>query len=262
VKFVLRKISAADIAGGNNPVGGWLLCDFHIHTNISDGSLSLRDVVNLYGEHGFDVISVTDHILDRYTLEERIKNKEPINAVKEEDFKDYLKMLWNESKRAWEEYRMLLIPGAEITNDFNKYHILAIDIKEYVDPTLPVEEVVKELKEQNAVVIAAHPDRKKTDKKHDSWYLWKNQEKFKELFDAWEVANRDDLFNSIGVKKYNYIANSDFHEPQHLYSWKTLIRAEKNVEAIKEAIRKNENIAIYLMRKTVKCKWNSHLSSG
>jgi len=234
---------------GNNSLEGWLLCDFHIHTNISDGSLSLRDVVNLYGEHGFDVISVTDHILDRYTLEERIKNKEPINAVKEEDFKDYLKMLWNESKRAWEEYRMLLIPGTEITNDFKKYHILAIDIKEYVDPTLPVEEIVKELKEQNAVVIAAHPDRKKTDKKHDSWYLWKNQEKFRKLFDAWEVANRDDLFNSIGVKKYNYIANSDFHEPQHLYSWKTLIRAEKNVEAIKEAIRKNENVAIYLIRK-------------
>ncbi|RLG11687.1 phosphotransferase, partial [Candidatus Pacearchaeota archaeon] len=85
--------------------------------------------------------------------------------------------------------------------------------------------------------------------------LWKNQERFRDLFDAWEVANRDDLFNSIGVKKYNYIANSDFHEPRHLYSWKTLIRAEeKNVEAIKEAIRKNENVAIYLMRKTVKWK--------
>ncbi len=113
-----------------------------------------------------------------------------------------------------------------------------------------MEEIIKEVKEQNAIVIAAHPDRKKEDKEHLSWYLWENQEKFKEMFDAWEVANRDDLFNSIGVKKYNYIANSDFHEPWHLYSWKTLIKAEKNIEAIKDAIRKNENVAIYLMRKT------------
>ncbi len=226
----------------------WLLCDFHIHTNMSDGVLSLEDVVNLYGEHGFDVISITDHILDRYTIEERIRNKTPIRAIKKEDFKDYLKILWNESKRAWQKYKMLLIPGVEITNEFNKYHIIALDIKEYVDPTLPVEEIVQKLKEQNAVAIAAHPDRKKTDKEHGSWYLWKNQERFKDLFDAWEVANRDDLFNSIGLRKYNYIANSDFHEPCHLYSWKTLIRSEKNTEAIKDAIRTNKNIAIYLMR--------------
>ncbi|WP_211247082.1 PHP domain-containing protein [Methermicoccus shengliensis] len=226
----------------------WLLCDFHIHTSLSDGKIPLREVVDLYGEHGFDAISITDHILDRYTLEERIKNGEPINVIKEEDFKDYLKLLWDEAKRAWEKYNMLLIPGVEVTNNHDFYHILVIDVKEYIDPTLPVEEIVKRAKEQNALVIAAHPDKKKQDQVHHSWHLWKNQEKFRDLFDAWEVANRDDLFNSIGVKKYNYIANSDFHEPRHIYSWKTLIKAEKNTEALKEAIRNNEYVAIYLMR--------------
>ena len=58
-----------------NLSGDWLLCDFHIHTNISDGLLPLKDVIDLYGKHGFDVISITDHILDKYTLEKRIKNK-------------------------------------------------------------------------------------------------------------------------------------------------------------------------------------------
>jgi len=228
----------------------WLLCDFHIHTCFSDGKLSLEEVVDLFGKHSFDVISITDHILDRFTLEERKKKKEPINAIRKENFKDYLKTLWKEAKRAWKEYNMLLIPGVEITNNYRLYHILAIDIKEYIDPTLSVEEIIKEAKEQNALVIAAHPDRKKEDKEYLSWYLWENKEKFREMFDAWEVANRDDLFNSIGLKKYNYIANSDFHELWHLYSWKTLIKAEKNVEAIKEAIRKNENVSIYLMRKS------------
>jgi hypothetical protein len=39
------------------------------------------------------------------------------------------------------------------------------------------------------------------------------------MFDAWEVANRDDLFNVVGLKKFNYIANSDFHSPRHLRVW-------------------------------------------
>ena len=42
----------------------FLLCDFHVHTQWSDGRLSLREVVDLYGRTGrFDVIAITDHIL-------------------------------------------------------------------------------------------------------------------------------------------------------------------------------------------------------
>lgn len=227
----------------------WLLCDFHIHTNMSDGKLPLKKVVDLYGKHNVDVISITDHILDRYTISKRLENNESINTIKEKYFHDYLKILWKEQQRAWKEYEMLLIPGAEITNDKDRYHILAIDIKEYIDPSLSVEEIIEHIKEQNAVSIAAHPDRKKEDEEYTSWYLWVKHEKFRDIFDAWEVANRDDLYNLIGVKKYNYIANSDFHEHWHLYSWKTLIKAEKNIEAIKEAIRSNKDIALYLMRK-------------
>ncbi|HIQ49704.1 MAG TPA: phosphotransferase [Nanoarchaeota archaeon] len=230
----------------------WLVCDFHIHTTFSDGKLPLREVVDLYGQHGVDVIAITDHVLDKYTLKERKEKGQPINAIEEDNFKEYLKHLWKEQKRAWEKYKMLLIPGIEITNNHKLYHILGIDVKDYVDPTLTVEEIVKELKDQNALAIAAHPDKKKTDEEHLSWYLWKNQEKYRDLFDAWEVANRDDLFNSIGVKKYNYVANSDFHEKEHIYSWKTLVKCEKNIEAIKEAIIKNEDVAIYLMRKKYK----------
>jgi histidinol phosphatase-like PHP family hydrolase len=41
----------------------FLLCDFRVHTRWSDGRLSLRDVVDLYGRTGrFDVIAITDHM--------------------------------------------------------------------------------------------------------------------------------------------------------------------------------------------------------
>src|SRR5674476_773527 len=39
-----------------------LLCDFHIHTTWSDGSVDLPEVVDIYGQAGFDVISITDHV--------------------------------------------------------------------------------------------------------------------------------------------------------------------------------------------------------
>jgi processive 1,2-diacylglycerol beta-glucosyltransferase len=41
-----------------------LLCDFHIHTNYSDGKLSVPEIIDFYGEHGFDCICITDHLAD------------------------------------------------------------------------------------------------------------------------------------------------------------------------------------------------------
>jgi predicted metal-dependent phosphoesterase TrpH len=47
----------------------FLLCDFHVHTSWSDGRLSVRDVVDLYGKtRRFDVIAITDHILMKRDL--------------------------------------------------------------------------------------------------------------------------------------------------------------------------------------------------
>jgi predicted metal-dependent phosphoesterase TrpH len=42
----------------------FLLCDFHVHTDWSDGRLTLRDTIDLYGcTERFDVIAIIDHIL-------------------------------------------------------------------------------------------------------------------------------------------------------------------------------------------------------
>lgn len=52
-----------------------------------------------------------------------------------------------------------------------------------------------------------------------------------------------------GTKHFPYVANSDFHKPRHLYSWKTLVRSEKTWPAIKLALRNNVDIALTLFRK-------------
>jgi hypothetical protein len=41
-----------------------LLSDFHIHTRYSDGSVGLTRTVDLFGQAGFDVIAITDHVVN------------------------------------------------------------------------------------------------------------------------------------------------------------------------------------------------------
>jgi hypothetical protein len=65
---------------------------------------------------------------------------------------------------------------------------------------------------------------------------------------AFGSSNRNNIFNDIGLKRLPFVANSDFHKPKHIYSWKTLIHAEKDCEAIKDCIRRNEHVAITLYR--------------
>ena len=50
------------------------------------------------------------------------------------------------------------------------------------------------------------------------------------------------------LKHYPYIANSDFHKPKHLFSWKTLLRCEKQWDAIAAALRENVDVALMLYR--------------
>ncbi len=50
------------------------------------------------------------------------------------------------------------------------------------------------------------------------------------------------------LKHYPYVANSDFHKPKHLYSWKTLLRCEKRWDAIARTLRDNVDVALTLYR--------------
>jgi len=226
----------------------WQLCDFHIHTDWSDGQLSVKEVIDLYGQHGFDIIAITDHIVDDDSLKEYRIWSQPAPAVLPEDFDRYLATLRDMAYYAWEKYELLLIPGMEITNTSWKYHILGLDIQSYIDPYLSVVQILEHLKHQDALSVACHPFVRNHTRCNHSRYLSENIDRFGELFDAWEVANRNDLSNEIGLRGLNYIANSDFHEPSHLSSWKTLLLCEKNIESVKHAIRRNHGVSLYFYR--------------
>jgi predicted metal-dependent phosphoesterase TrpH len=187
-------------------------------------------------------------VYDKHTVKLWVDGGERPCTIAKKDFSDYLHLLWKESKRAWEKYKMLLIPGVEITNNHDLFHLLALDIKEYIDPNQTVEKIINDIHDQEAIAVACHPYNKDSEGEMPFKHLWDNHDKYATMFDAWEVANRDDLFNVVGLKKFNYLAGSDFHETRHVFSWKSLIKAEKNTEAIKEAIQRNKNVALYLLR--------------
>ena len=116
----------------------FLLCDFHVHTRWSDGRLSIREVVDLYGQTGkFDVIAITDHILMKRDL---LEAGRPHRVARPEallsdggSLRRLPRRHRAEAERARREYDMLVLPGAEITqNHFRSSknsHIVALNIK-------------------------------------------------------------------------------------------------------------------------------------
>ena len=129
----------------------FLLCDFHVHTRWSDGQLTVAEVVDLYGQTGkFDVLAITDHILMEKDLIARAGRIATLGqrafGVRKEDFDAYLADVQKQAARAWKQYQMLVIPGAEITQNRisgkgkKNSHIIALDIRQYISADQPADE--------------------------------------------------------------------------------------------------------------------------
>ncbi len=228
-----------------------LLCDFHIHTKFSDGSVEIRRTVDLFGQAGFDVIAITDHVVNGDNAFGKLAHRFKF-TVNKDNFHDYMSSIGYEAERAWNKYGMLVIPGVEISKNYlsvdKSAHILLIDIKEFIPACWDYERIFLEAKKQDALVIACHPHHSSEVTTRDTLYLWNNRDKYAKYIDAWEIANRDDVFNVISLKKYPYVANSDFHRARHLYSWKTLLNCDKKIESVKRCIKNNKGVAITIFR--------------
>jgi predicted metal-dependent phosphoesterase TrpH len=239
----------APAAGANS--ARMLLCDFHIHTNYSDGKLTVPEVIEFYGRRGFDCICITDHLGDPRRLIGKLGRLANF-TLGPEQLDEYFDVLDQEKRRAWRKHRMLVMTGIEFNKDGltkkSSAHLLGIDLKAPINPALDLPETIAEIHAQNGLAVASHPHIMKSEWGKNTLYLWENQETFAPLIDAWEIANRNNIFTPVGLKRLSFLANSDFHKPKHIYSWKTLLRCEKDPEAIKACIRKNEQVAITLYR--------------
>jgi len=230
-----------------------LLCDFHIHTSYSDGKLAVSEVVDFYGRLGFDCICITDHLADPRRLIGKLARLSNM-TVSENQLDEYFDVTERERKRAWRKYQMIVMTGIEFNKDGytqkTSAHLLGVGLKAPIPSALDLPETIAQIHAQGALAIASHPHIMKSEWGKNTLYLWENHEKFAPLIDAWEIANRNNIFDCVGMKRLPFLGNSDFHKPKHIYSWKTLLYCEKNEEAIKECIRRNEHVSITLYRDT------------
>ena len=223
-----------------------LLCDFHVHTTYSDGMLSLPEVVDLFGRSGHDVIAVTDHIVNRDNGLGKIAHAIR-HSLNPETWKSYFEEICREADRAWKTYGMLVIPGAELTrNTINRdtsVHILALGLEEFLSADGDPLDLLREIRARDAVSVACHP-HEMSEFYANTFYLWNRRRIVGGLVDLWEVGCRWDLFPVVSREKLPHIANSDFHRPEHLYAWKTLLRAEKTVPAVLAALKRATGIGV------------------
>lgn len=215
------------------------LGDFHIHSTFSDGRLSIPQLIDFYGERGFGCIAITDHLCEEKTMLGKAAaylNK----TLTRESFPRYLETIRSEGQRAWEQYRMKVIPGVELTKNSLKHHrsahILAVGIDEYIKADLDIDQMIDKIHDAGGLAIAAHPISKGK-LRGGHYHLWDNRDYYSKKFDAWEITDSQSILKEVVKTDLPKIANSDLHKAHQINSWKNVFYCEKHPEAILEAIR-------------------------
>ncbi|MGZ8869254.1 MAG: PHP domain-containing protein, partial [Thermoanaerobaculia bacterium] len=219
-----------------------MLADFHIHTTWSDGKLSIPEVVELFGRSGHDVIAITDHIVNSDSIIGRLTHRWQLTLTPE-TFPAYREEIERAKRRAWDEYRMIVIAGTELTQNAvtrrNSAHVLALGVDDFISANGTVEEMLARARTRSRILVACHPNEM-SDWYANTFYLWNRRAEVSEIIDLWEVACRWDLFPQVSRAKFPYIGNSDFHKPEHLWAWKTLLPCEKSHEAVLQTLKRGE----------------------
>lgn len=242
------------------------LTDFHIHSTFSDGKHSIPEIIDFYGKREFGAIAITDHLCEANTLIGKAAgylNRTLTPAT----YPLYLEILRSETERAWDQYKMLVIPGFELTknsvSNHRSAHILAIGVEEFLRADADPAELARKIIGQGGIAVAAHPvSTRKMEKQ--TFHLWDRREELASLFTAWEVAAGIHLFDEVLKSGLPMLANSDMHSFKQMTSWKTLLHCERSREAVLDAIRKQDvqfvfyNAAVHGVRDE---KWQRLLPS-
>jgi predicted metal-dependent phosphoesterase TrpH len=225
-RIVRRTRNAVSVGTKQNP----LLCELHAHTTWSDGVLSVREVCDLYGRHGFDVLAITDHTLLR----------EHLQAA---DFATYLGEIDAEAERARRLYDLLVLPGLELTHEAAEPeasgHALAVGLRSFVGLGAGLEQALRAARAQGAALVAAHPYSLEDAglAVRATAAFASDPERWAPLVDRFELFNRTTLFSWVAEAGLPVVATGDFHVPEHLATWKTMLPCAKDEEAVVDYLR-------------------------
>jgi PHP family Zn ribbon phosphoesterase len=217
---------------------GWT--DLHIHSDFSDGRLSIPQIVDLYGQRGFSCIAITDHLCE----EKSFLGKAAIytnRSLTRARFDQYLETIHAESERALKQYQMLVIPGFEITKNtlhwHRSAHLLALGVERWISADEPIISILNQIKAAGGLSIAAHPVSA-NDRNPEKHLLWSLRDELGDLIDAWEITDTGRILEKVIQSRVRKLATSDLHREQQIRSWKTIIDCERHPQAIFQAIRR------------------------
>jgi len=216
-----------------------LLCELHAHTTWSDGELTTRELCDLYGLLGFDVLAITDHTC-----------REP-DEVHAGNHDAYLADVEREAERALRRYGLLVLPGLELTYDdpdpFEAGHVVAIGVRSHVDVSAGLQPALAFARAQGAALVAAHPylpsDLAGATRGTAAFGA---RPDLRGLVDRFELFNRDTLFGWVAAAGLPVIASGDFHRLEHLAGWKTLLPCPREERAVVGYLRSRR--PAYLVR--------------
>jgi predicted metal-dependent phosphoesterase TrpH len=211
-----------------------LLCELHAHTTWSDGLLTLPQLVDLYGENGFDVLGVTDHTV-------RLDDPMP-RAVESWTWPGYLAAIRAEAARALDEYGLLVIPGLELTDNQDdpelSAHALALGLDQHISVDAGILEALAAANDQRAAVVAAHPyGAGDVTAMRPTRRIARELDTFRPLVHRYELFNRNEVFGWVAEARLPAIATGDIHRDTHFASWKTLLPCEKDASAVVDYLR-------------------------
>lgn len=219
-----------------------MMCDFHIHSTFSDGRLTIPQLVDYYGQRGFGAIAITDHLCEQNSFLGKTA-KLLDRTLTPENFDNYIDTIKQEFERALRQYKMLVIPGYELTKNsllnHRSAHMVVLGVEKFLQADQDVKALLTQVRDLGGISIAAHPVNTENFEPQ-TYFLWSQREELKSYFDAWEVASGPVIFNQVLHSGLPMIASSDLHHPRQISSWKTHIRTERSKEAIFEAIREQK----------------------
>ena len=226
-----------------------LLCELHAHSTWSDGSLSIRQLADLYGAGGFDVLAVTDHVVrpeDPWFV--AASGEAP--HVHAGNHAAYLAEIDAEAERARTLYGLILLPGAELTyNDADAAqaaHAVAIGLRSFVSLASGLVPALTAARDAGAALIAAHPYPLElaglSTRVTARWAL--DPEWAASAVDRFELVNRHEFFPWVAEARLPVVATGDFHRLPHFATWKTLVPAAKSAGAIVEYLRSDAPTAL------------------
>ena len=216
------------------------LADFHVHSNFSDGRHPIPELVDYFGSLGFGAIAFTDHLCENVSVIGKASAYLGCTLTPA-TFPFYLEILKTEAERAWDRYRMVVIPGLELTKNSlmnrRSAHVLGLGIRKWISANPDLPEICRSIRAAGGLSVAAHPVWTRKMEKQ-TYEIWSRREELATSFDAWEVASGPYLFEEVRTSNLPKIASSDMHVKRQMTSWKTLLHCERKEEAILEAILK------------------------